>query len=98
MLAYSRANENAEVMRGVTGAHDMTPVLRPLLGRISWRRRIVCCAAFSAAGFKISPAIGLVMSERLLDGCGKTVDISSFCPGRFAAGKPIKAEYEYKDD
>ena len=38
------------------------------------------------------------MSELLLDGRGKTVDISSFCPGRFAAGRPIKAEYEYKDD
>jgi hypothetical protein len=38
------------------------------------------------------------MSELLLDGRGKTVDVSSFCPGRFVAGRPIKAEYEYKDD
>jgi glycine/D-amino acid oxidase-like deaminating enzyme len=49
-------------------------------------------------GFKISPAIGLVMSELLLDGRGHTVDISSFDPARFAEGRPIKAEYEYKDD
>jgi sarcosine oxidase, subunit beta len=90
--------ENAEVMRGVTGVYDMTPDSRPLLGEISGVTGLYVCAGFSGMGFKISPAIGLVMSELLLDGCGKTVDISSFRPGRFAAGKPIKAEFEYKDD
>ncbi len=90
--------ENAEVMRGVTGVYDMTPDSRPLLGNISGIAGLYVCAGFSGMGFKISPAIGLVMSELLLDGRGKTVDISSFCPGRFASGKPIKAEFEYKDD
>jgi sarcosine oxidase subunit beta len=90
--------ENAEVMRGVTGVYDMTPDSRPLLGEVSGVAGLHLCAGFSGMGFKISPAIGLVMSELLLDGRGKTVDISSFCPGRFAAGKPIKAEFEYKDD
>ena len=90
--------ENAEVMRGVTGIYDMTPDSRPLLGEISGAGGLFVCAGFSGMGFKISPAVGLVMSELLLDGRGKTVDISSFCPGRFAAGRPIKAEYEYEDD
>jgi len=90
--------ENAEVMRGVTGVYDMTPDSRPLLGEVSGVGGLYVCAGFSGMGFKISPAIGLVMSELLLEGLGKTVDISSFCPGRFAAGKPIKAEFEYKDD
>ena len=90
--------ENAEVMRGVTGVYDMTPDSRPLLGEVSGVAGLHVCAGFSGMGFKISPAIGLVMSELLLDGRGKTVDISSFCPGRFAAGRPIKAEFEYKDD
>jgi sarcosine oxidase subunit beta len=49
-------------------------------------------------GFKISPAIGLVMSELILDGSAKTVDITSFRPTRFAEGKPIRADFEYKDD
>ena len=90
--------ENAEVMRGVTGVYDMTPDSRPLLGEVSGVAGLHVCAGFSGMGFKISPAIGLAMSELLLDGHGKTVDISSFCPTRFAAGKPIKAEFEYKDD
>ena len=90
--------ENAEVMRGVTGVYDMTPDSRPLLGKVPGVDGLYICAGFSGMGFKISPAIGLVMSELLLDGRGKSVDISAFCPGRFAAGRPIKAEYEYKDD
>lgn len=90
--------ENAEVMRGVTGVYDMTPDSRPLLGEMPEVSGLYICAGFSGMGFKISPAIGLVMSELLLDGQGKTVDIGSFCPSRFKEGKPIKAEFEYKDD
>ena len=90
--------ENAEVMRGVTGVYDMTPDSRPLLGEIPGISGLHVCAGFSGMGFKISPAIGLVMSELVLDGIAKTVDISPFRPQRFAEGKPIKAEYEYLDD
>jgi glycine/D-amino acid oxidase-like deaminating enzyme len=88
----------AEVMRGVTGVYDMTPDSRPLLGEIPGIRGLYVCAGFSGMGFKISPAIGLVMSELVLDGEGKSVDIRGFRPGRFAEQKPINAEYEYVDD
>jgi len=90
--------ENAEVMRGVTGVYDMTPDARPLLGQVPGVDGLYVCAGFSGMGFKISPAIGLVMSELILDGRATTVEISAFCPTRFAEGKPIKAEFEYKDD
>jgi sarcosine oxidase, subunit beta len=90
--------ENAEVLRGVTGIYDMTPDARPLLGEIPGIRGLYVCAGFSGMGFKISPAIGIVMSELLLDGRGTSVDIASFRPSRFAEGKPIRAEFEYEDD
>jgi sarcosine oxidase subunit beta len=87
----------AEVMRGVTGVYDMTPDSRPLLGEIPGVGGLYVCAGFSGMGFKISPAIGLVMSELLLDGEAKTVDISAFRPNRFAENQPIQAENEYTD-
>jgi sarcosine oxidase subunit beta len=90
--------ENAEVMRGVTGVYDMTPDCRPLLGETPGIGGLYVCAGFSGMGFKISPAVGLTMAELVLEGSGKTVDISSFAPSRFPEGKPIKAEYEYVDD
>jgi sarcosine oxidase, subunit beta len=90
--------EGAEVMRGVTGVYDMTPDSRPLLGEIPGVSGLFVCAGFSGMGFKISPAIGLVMSELVLDGKAASVDISAFHPNRFAENRPIKAEYEYVDD
>jgi hypothetical protein len=38
------------------------------------------------------------MSELVLDGQGRSVDISAFRPDRFADTQPIKAKYEYVDD
>ena len=90
--------ENAEVIRGVTGVYDMTPDSRPLLGPVPGIEGLHLCAGFSGMGFKISPAIGLVMSELILDGVAKTVDASAFRPERFAQADPIRAEFEYKDD
>ena len=90
--------EGAEVMRGVTGVYDMTPDARPLLGEIPGIGGLYVCAGFSGMGFKISPAIGLAMSELVLDGESGSVNISQFRPSRFADNQPIKAEYEYVDD
>jgi len=90
--------EGAEVMRGVTGVYDMTPDSRPLLGEIPGIRGLYVCAGFSGMGFKISPAIGLAMSELVAAGKASSVDISAFRPNRFAENAPIRAEYEYVDD
>jgi sarcosine oxidase subunit beta len=76
----------------------MTPDCRPLLGEMPGVEGLYVCAGFSGMGFKISPAIGLVMSELVLDGTAKTVDIKGFRPGRFDENQPIKAQYEYVDD
>jgi sarcosine oxidase subunit beta len=85
-------------MRGVTGVYDVTPDSRPLLGYVPQVEGLYLCAGFSGMGFKLSPAIGLVMSELIIDGNAKTVDITPFRPNRFQEGQPIKADFEYKDD
>lgn len=88
----------AEVMRGVTGVYDATPDSRPLLGAVPGIDGLFLCAGFSGMGFKICPAVGLVMTELILDGKGKTVDIGAFRPNRFAENCAIRAPYEYVDD
>ena len=86
------------VMRGVTGMYDMSPDQRPLLGPVTGVEGLHVATGFSGMGYKISPAVGLTMSEQILDGFAKTVDISIFDPGRFAAGRPIRAPHEYADE
>ena len=69
-----------------------------MLGEIPGIVGLHIVAGFSGMGFKISPAIGLVISELLLDGKARSIDISCFRPSRFTEGKPIRAEFEYADD
>ena len=92
------ALQNAGVMRGITGVYDMSPDARPLLGEVDGVDGLHVVAGFSGMGFKISPAVGLTMSELLLDGRSTTVDIRAFRPSRFAEGFPIKGPFEYRDD
>jgi glycine/D-amino acid oxidase-like deaminating enzyme len=92
------ALEDAGLARGITGIYDMSPDARPLLGEVPQASGLFVAAGFSGMGFKLSPAVGLVMSERILDGRATSIDITAFRPGRFAEGRPIKAEYEYADD
>jgi len=92
------ALEHAGILRGITGVYDMTPDSRPLLGPIPSIPGLYLCAGFSGMGFKISPAIGIVMAEMVLDGRAQTVDVHAFRPSRFDEGHPIRAPYEYRDD
>ena len=92
------ALEEGGVVRAITGVYDMSPDARPLLGPVPGLEGLHVMAGFSGMGFKISPAVGLAMSELLLDGRGTTVDIGDFRPARFAEGRSIKARFEYQDD
>ena len=91
------ALENSGVVRGVTGMYDVSPDARPLLGQTPGVEGLYIACGFSGMGYKISPVVGLTMAELIVDGRGKTVDISIFDPGRFAAGEPIRAPHEYAD-
>ena len=89
---------DAGIRRGVTGVYDVSPDFRPLIGEVPAARGLYVCAGFSGMGFKISPAIGLCVSELLLDGRSESVDISAFAPDRFARGRPVVAPWEYGDE
>jgi glycine/D-amino acid oxidase-like deaminating enzyme len=89
---------DAGIWRGVTGVYDISPDWRPLIGEIPGTAGLYVAAGFSGMGFKISPAIGLVVSELLLDGSATTVDIRALAPDRFHRGQPIRAPWEYGDE
>ena len=86
------------IARGYTGVYDMTPDARPLIGHAPDLEGAIVACGFSGMGFKIAPAIGVVVAELVLDGRATTVDISAFDPDRFRRGEPIRAPFEYQDD
>lgn len=85
---------------GFQGAHGgtdgITPDQRPIVGRHG-PDGLVFQTGMSGTGFKIAPAVGLAISEVVLDGAAHSVDISLFDPGRFAAGKPLRGDHPYGD-
>jgi glycine/D-amino acid oxidase-like deaminating enzyme len=92
------ALEDAAIWRGVTGVYDVSPDFRPLIGPTPGVAGLYAVCGFSGMGFKISPAVGRCVAERILDGRATTADITAFDPERFAKGRPIKAEFEYGDE
>ena len=68
----------------------MTPDHNPLLGWVGEPEGLAVAAGFSGHGFMQGPAIGACLSELILDGAARTVDITPFRPSRFAEGAPAQ--------
>ena len=86
------AMERGHLQSAHGGYDGISPDQNPVLGAAGPDGFYLDCG-HSGTGFKTAPAIGLCMSELILDGVAKTVDISSYTPSRFAAGKLIKGNY-----
>ena len=78
------------------GRDGLTPDQRAVMGKAGPDGFYVACG-FSGTGFKLSPAVGVCMSELILDGRAKLVDISSLDLGRFARGDLLHGEHSYGD-
>ena len=76
------------------GQDGITPDQHPVLGQAGPDGFYLSCG-FSGTGFKTAPAIGACLSELILDGRARTVDISGYGLGRFAAGRALVVEHPY---
>ena len=76
------------------GRDGITPDQRAIYSAAGPDGFYLACG-LSGTGFKTSPAAGASMSELILDGVPKTVDITPFNFERFAKGELIQGEYEY---
>lgn len=76
------------------GFDGITPDQHPVLGAAGPQGFFLDCG-FSGTGFKTAPAVGLCLSELIVDGTSTTVDLSIYSPDRFAVGKPVRGEHAY---
>jgi len=84
-------------MRSAYGGQDgMTPDQRPIIEHVGPEGHYLLCG-FSGSGFKTAPAIGLGMSELILDGRSTSVDLSPYTLARFATGELLIGEHAYPD-
>jgi glycine/D-amino acid oxidase-like deaminating enzyme len=82
---------DAQVMRAYAGVRDLTPDYRGILGPAGAAPGLYVACGFSGHGFMHAPAIGILMSEILLDGRASSMDIAALSLDRFAAGR-LRAE------
>lgn len=88
------AMEEGSLHSSHVGRDGLTPDQRALLGPAG-PQGYYLATGFSGTGFKLSPAVGLCMSELILNGTAATVDISGFDPMRFERGEHLKGKHDY---
>lgn len=82
--------------RGGFGAlYAITPDWHPIIDRIPGLAGCYCAVGFSGHGFKMSPIVGQLMAELIVDGQAKTLDIAPLRFARFEENDPVKTPYSY---
>jgi sarcosine oxidase subunit beta len=86
----------APYVRGHAGIYDMSPDTRAVLDGVPGVGGLFVAAGFSGTGFKKAPAVGACLSELIVEGRARTVDLRPFRWSRFAENDPIRGQDEYR--
>ena len=78
---------------GWSGLFTTTPDWHPVLDRVEGIDGLYIAVGFSGHGFKLSPMIGVVMSELITEGRATSLDISEMSLDRFAEGRLMRSRY-----
>jgi len=82
--------------RGGFGAlYAITPDWHPIIDKLPGIEGAYCAVGFSGHGFKMSPIVGQLMAELVVDGAAKTFDITPLRLGRFGENDLVKTPYAY---
>jgi glycine/D-amino acid oxidase-like deaminating enzyme len=82
--------------RGGYGAlYAITPDWHPILDKLPGLEGAYCAVGFSGHGFKMSPIVGQLMAELVVDGAAKTLDIAPLRLSRFDENDLVKTPYAY---
>ena len=87
----------AATCRGGYGSlYDMTPDGNPILDRSRAVDGLYWATGFSGHGFKLSPVVGRMVAELVMNGDSSNHPVRQFRATRFAEGEPLDAEHPYE--
>ena len=81
---------------GYAGLYTSTPDSHPIIDKVDGIEGLYVCTGFSGHGFKLSPIVGTLMAELILDGQATSVDITPLRMARFAEGNLNTTGYNFK--
>jgi glycine/D-amino acid oxidase-like deaminating enzyme len=85
---------SAAITGGWSGMYEVSPDWNPMMGTAAGVAGLHYAVGFSGHGFKLSPVVGILMAEQVLDGRARTVDIAPYRVERFAEGRPLRVQYQ----
>jgi sarcosine oxidase subunit beta len=77
----------AEIATQWAGTYEISPDNHAIMGAVPGVEGFFVANGFSGHGFMHSPATGKLMTELILDGEARSIDISPLSIERFATGK-----------
>ncbi|OLE53581.1 MAG: FAD-dependent oxidoreductase [Acidobacteria bacterium 13_1_20CM_3_53_8] len=84
------ARAEVEPLRSRAGLYEVTPDHHAIIGEAPEVRGLFLANGFSGHGVMHSPATGRIVSEMILDGEARLMDVSSLGAERFAEGRLIE--------
>ena len=87
---------DGQLAHGYAGLYTTTPDLHPVMDQVDGIEGLYICTGFSGHGFKLAPAVGVCMSELILNGESKLVDIAPLRMSRFSDGSLNTTQYSFK--
>ena len=81
---------------GYSALYDMTPDANPIIDSCRNVSGLYWAAGFSGHGFKLSPVVGRLIAQLVLDGSSTEHPVERFRASRFEEGDTLVAQYPYQ--
>jgi len=89
------AMELSESRGGYASLYGITPDWHPVIDETPVGSGFYTCAGFSGHGFKLGPAVGVMVADMLTGESEAEFDPHLFRLERYAEGDPVRGQYEY---
>ena len=89
------AMERSESTGGYASLYAVTPDWHPIVDEVPAGSGFYVCSGFSGHGFKLGPAVGVMVAEMLMRESTPQFDPHFFRLGRYAENDPVRGQYEY---
>jgi sarcosine oxidase subunit beta len=89
------ALEDSGSAGGYASLYAITPDWHPVIDELLPGSGFFICSGFSGHGFKLGPAVGVMVADMVTGASEPEFDPSIFRLGRFAEGDLVRGQYEY---
>jgi sarcosine oxidase subunit beta len=87
--------ERSHSTGGYAALYDITPDWHPIIDELPAGSGFFICAGCSGHGFKLGPAIGLMLADFVTGKSDPEFDPHMFRFSRYAENQPVRGQYEY---